>query len=65
MYIIQRNNKFLNERYQWGDIPHTFPEWQFVDVLPLAMNYPDPPQQIGEVMADGTIEFTEVKDLLS
>lgn len=63
MYLLQRNGKFLSERYQWQLMPHAFPEWQFGQVLEMAMNFKDAPQQIGEVMPDGQIRFTDVRDL--
>lgn len=59
MYLLTRRNKFLNARYQWTDIPHVFPEWQFVDVLPMAMQFKDRPQQVGEVV-DGVVRFTQI-----
>lgn len=54
-YILKRNNKYLNERYQWSPFPHSFPEWQFVDVLPMAMAFRDRPQQVGE-LRDGDLD---------
>jgi hypothetical protein len=60
MYLLERKGKYLNERYKWGFLPYAFPEWQFVDVLPMAMNFKDRPLQVGEVLPDGTIKFTEV-----
>lgn len=43
-------------------MPHAFPEEYFQQVLEMAMNFKDKPQQIGEVV-DGQIRFTDVKDL--
>ena len=43
MTIFTRHGQYLNERYQWGNIPHLFPSWQAGDVLDLAMNWKDRP----------------------
>ena len=59
-YLLERKGKFLNERYEWGIPPHAFPEWQFVDVLPMAMQFKDRPLQVGEVLPGGEVEFTAV-----
>ncbi len=59
MYLLTRRNKFLNDRYQWTDEPHLFPEWQFGDVLELSMQFKDRPQQVGEVV-NGQVVFTRL-----
>ena len=46
--LLERNGKFLNERYQWALIPHVFPDWQFQGVLDEAMNYKDKPLRLGK-----------------
>ena len=55
MYILERNGKYLSERYQWQMFPHAFPEWQFPAVLEAAMQYKDRPKRVGELV-DGTLE---------
>ena len=49
-YLLRRNGKFLSEVYQWGNTPNAFPEWQFPQVLEQAMNYTDPPLEVGELI---------------
>ena len=61
--LLERNGRYLNERYQWTLIPHVFPDWQFQGVLDEAMNYKDKPLRVGEVV-DGEIVLVEIKDLL-
>lgn len=56
-YILKRNNKYLNERYQWTPFPCAFQWWHFQDILPMAMQFRDRPLMIGE-MRDGTLENT-------
>jgi hypothetical protein len=41
--IFTRHGQYLNERYQWGFIPHLFPEWQFPAVLDLVDGWKDKP----------------------
>jgi len=53
-YLLQRNNKFLQQNYQWGNFPHPFPEWQFPAVLEMSMQFRDRPQEVGE-MTDGSL----------
>ena len=48
-YILRRRGRFLNDRYQWTLMPHSFPEWQFGAVLETAMQYKDRPQHVGEI----------------
>jgi len=50
MYILERKSKYLNERYQWVNFPHAFPEWQIPAVLDLAMGFCDRPQRVGELV---------------
>jgi len=57
--------RYLNERYQWSRMPHSFPGWFFDIVLAEAMQYKDRPQQIGEVQEDGTVVFTDIKSCLT
>lgn len=59
MYLL-RNNKFLNERYQWVIHPHAFSAWQFQAVLDLAVKFPDPATHIGE-MVDGELQLFDLK----
>jgi len=36
MYIIlTRHNKYLTERYQWGNLPALFPDWQAPAVMQM------------------------------
>ena len=49
-YLLRRNGKYLSEVYQWGATPNAFAECYFQDVLDEAMNYPDPPLEIGEIV---------------
>ena len=49
-YLLRRNGKFLSERYGWGSTPNAFAECYFPQVLEEAMNYPDPPQEVGELI---------------
>ncbi len=41
--IFQRGDKYLNERYGWGPIPHLFPWWQVGDVILLTQGWKDRP----------------------
>ena len=43
MTIFTRDGLYLNERYQWGIIPHPFPHWQAGDVLDLMIACKDKP----------------------
>lgn len=54
-YILRRRGKYLNERYQWSNIPNAFPEWKFPAVLDLSMGFKDCPEMVGE-LHDGTLE---------
>ena len=49
-YLLRRNDKYLSERYEWGDTPNAFPEWQFPQVLEQAMQYKDRPLEVGELI---------------
>ena len=49
-YLLLRNKLYLSERYEWGNSPNAFAECYFQDVLDEAMNYPDPPLEIGEIV---------------
>lgn len=55
MYMLKRKGRFLNERYQWSPLPHSFPEWQFSNVLQLAMMWKDRPLEVGEI-EDGNVD---------
>lgn len=57
-YILRRNDLYLSELYDWGNTPNAFPEWHFQDVLDEAMNYPDPPLEVGE-MVDGELDHVK------
>lgn len=47
-YILRRRNKFLNEKYLWGNLPRLIPECYFEQVLQEAMQYRNPPLEVGE-----------------
>lgn len=54
-YLLRRDDKYLSEVYQWGNTPNAFAWFYFQDVLDEAMNYPDPPLEVGE-MVDGELD---------
>jgi len=36
MYIIlTHHDRYLTERYQWGNLPALFPDWQAPDVMQM------------------------------
>ncbi len=41
--IFTRDDKYLNERYGWGPIPHLLPWWQVGDVILLTQGWKDRP----------------------
>lgn len=44
MYIILlREKKHLTERYQWGNLPALFPDWQATDVMQMMGKAQDRP----------------------
>ena len=51
-YLRRRKGKYLSEFYQWLLMPHSFPEWQFPQVLEEAMQYKDRPLEAGELIGD-------------
>ena len=61
--IFTRGTKYLNERYHWTHIPHLFPEWQFEDVLGLAMGFPDRPD--GYAMVSGDVIDLDALQIIS
>ena len=61
-YIFKRDDKYLSERYEWGNTPNAFPEWQFGQVLEEAMQYRDHPQYVGE-MVNGDLDQVVWKKL--
>ena len=49
MTIFIRHRQYLNERYQWANIPHLFPAWQAGDVLEMMMACKDRPTGVARV----------------
>lgn len=61
-YILRRRGRFLNDRYQWTRLPHSFSEIEFTVVFPEAMNYRDRPQHVGETK-DGDLDRVVWKEV--
>ena len=57
-YILKRNGKYLDDRYRWSKLPHSFPEWQFGAVLEMAMQFRDRPMEVAE-LRDGNLDSAE------
>lgn len=58
--IITRNGQWLNERYQWGILPHLFPTWQARDALELTLGTPQPATGYA-VVSGKVIDLDKVK----
>ncbi len=50
--IIIRKDKFLNNRYQWSELPDLFPDWQFAAVMAVMMHERNTQKPTGWVIVD-------------
>lgn len=66
--ILIRHNKYLNERHQWGNLPHLFPDWQLPAVMGIMMHEGNAHKPTGWAMVEDeqvidldTLEVMEIK----
>lgn len=60
MTIFTRGDKYLDSRYQWGNIPHLFPSWQAGDVFGMSQDWPDKPTGYA-VVEPGVVDLDTVE----
>ena len=58
--IITRNGLWLDNRYNWGIIPHPFPSWQAGDAIELMLGTPQKPTGYA-VVEPGVVDLDTVK----
>lgn len=61
--VFRRERLYLNERYQWGNIPHAFPIWQADGVQAIIHKMPDPPTHYAEVRSGEDLDEADWREV--